>query len=60
MDEQFTARPIFSVNNPGEKKHDKVEVKISPMSADKKTIFLEITRRETVRSNEDQVQRQRG
>jgi len=31
------------VNNPGERKHDKVEVKSVQLSADKKTVFLEIT-----------------
>ena len=34
--------PDVSVNNPGEMKHDKVEVKAVGLSADKKTVFLEI------------------
>jgi hypothetical protein len=30
------------VSNPGEKKHDKLEVKAVQLSADKQTVFLEI------------------
>jgi hypothetical protein len=34
--------PEFSVNNPAEKKHDKLEVKSARVSADGKTVWLEI------------------
>jgi len=34
--------PDFSVRNPAEKKHDRPEVKSARLSADKKTVFLEI------------------
>ena len=34
--------PEFSVNNPSEKKHDKLDIKAARLGPDKKTVFLEI------------------